>query len=260
MPQTEFTIFLAIVTILLLTFSAGILLFFIQYRKYKLKHMKEKLLLNEQHAKELLFSQIEIQQQTMQYIGREIHDSVGQKLTLASLYNQQLSHTNNYPDLHPQLTAIGNIINESLTELRNLSKSLTSDNPGDLQVLLQKECEQVNLTDICKAALTMDVEHIPIPQLYKNVILRIVQEFIQNSLKHSGCTQISIQMSKAAAGTMIMITDNGKGFDTTNSEKAQFGMGLINMKRRAAAIGALITLHSTPGTGTTLQLTIPQYT
>ena len=57
-------------------------------------------MISEAHTKELLSTQIEMQTQTMQYIGREIHDNVGQKLTLASLYTQQLAYENKAPQIN----------------------------------------------------------------------------------------------------------------------------------------------------------------
>jgi signal transduction histidine kinase len=257
MPRTEFAILLAIMTIIVMVFILGIVLFFVQYRKYKMAHIRETMQLNELHARELLSAQIEIQQQTMHYIGREIHDSVGQKLTLASLYNQLLSHTFPNSGFSAQLLAIGNCINESLDELRNLSKSLTSEQPGDLLPLLQKECEKINLTGICIASIRSDLDTLVLPQMHKNIVLRIVQESVQNSLKHSGCQNIRLELRNEPNSTTLSITDDGRGFDPNSPAISQNGIGLGNMRRRAAAIGALLTLNAAVGKGATIHLSLP---
>ena len=74
---------------------------------------------------ELLDTQVQMQQQTMTYIGREIHDSVSQKLTLASIYAQKLEFESKDGTMSDKLKMINTIINDSLAELRDLSRTLT---------------------------------------------------------------------------------------------------------------------------------------
>lgn len=83
----------------------------------------------------------------MKYIGREIHDNVGQKLTLASLYIQQLIFENNTPHINSTIDGVNDIINESLKELRQLSRSLTGDyiKCNSISELIKKECEKINI-------------------------------------------------------------------------------------------------------------------
>src|SRR6185436_9531091 len=94
MGQTEIIIFIVLANIILLIFITGIIVFVFQYRKRKLLHEREKIFLEKQHKLDLLNSQLQVQSQTMQFIGQEIHDSVAQKLTLASIYTQQLEFEN----------------------------------------------------------------------------------------------------------------------------------------------------------------------
>jgi len=259
MRQSEITIFIIIANIILLLFIAGIIIFVFQYRKRKLLHIKETEMLNEQHTREILATQLEIQQQTMQHIGREIHDSVGQKLTLASLYTQQLNYKNEYPGAKEQLSNISTIINESLAELRSLSKSLTDDKHQlqSLFLLLQNECERINGSGACQAAIEGSNEPIDLQQTQKNVLLRIVQEFMQNSLKHSGCRHIYLELKKEADNLILTADDDGNGFDIGEIESEKAGSGLRNMKRRADTIGAIFLLNSEPAKGTRLKLTLP---
>ena len=130
MGKTEIILFIILTSLIVTIFAMGIFLFAFQYRRKRKEHLHEKEDLNEQHHYELLASQ----QQTMQHIGTEIHDSVGQKLTLASLYSRQLSI--NTPDLVEKINSIGNIIDESLTELRQLSKTLTNPELANAGLIL----------------------------------------------------------------------------------------------------------------------------
>ena len=151
MGEHEITRSLILAFILLAILIAGIILFVFQYRRRVLLNEKEKIIMNEQHAQALLAAQLEIQQETMQYIGREIHDNIGQKLTLASLYAQQIDHENKHPAINARITEVSKIINESLHELRSLSKSLTSDYiaESDLTTLIKNECDKIDATGVC---------------------------------------------------------------------------------------------------------------
>ena len=180
------------INIVILILIFGIILFIVQYRKRRLMHNKEKQQIDERHQHELLATQFESQKQTMQHIGTEIHDNVGQKLTLASLYSKQLStHT---PNLEEKIQSIGAIIDESLIELRQLSKTLTNPelaNAGLLQ-LLNEEAKRINAAGICHVTIRSGETEIELPQSDKNILFRLLQEFIQNSLKHSACRRMCL--------------------------------------------------------------------
>ncbi len=257
MEQSEFKIFIVLATIILLVFINGILVFIMQYRKRKLMHEKEKTMMNEQHTEELLQTKLEIQAQTMQDIGREIHDNVGQRLTLAAIYANQLSHENNYPEINNRITEVGNIINESLAELRNLSKNLTSDNidADELVTLIENECKRVRALNMCSVSYSFKGSNYHISTTVKNFVVRIIQEFMQNSLKHASCKNINIQLTYTNEGLRVSATDDGIGFNTALPSGA--GIGLQNMKKRAELIGADFSLTAIINKGTTLELFIP---
>ena len=127
MEQKEIVvlIFAAFAAIALMCIGFVAILFI--HRNRKVNYQNEKKIMSQLHEQILLSTQLEMQTQTMQYIGREIHDNIGQKLTLASLYTQQLAYENKAPQINDKIENISNIINESLAELRQLSKSLTDD-------------------------------------------------------------------------------------------------------------------------------------
>ncbi len=244
--QKEITIFIVVVNIIILILIAGIILFVLQYRKRKISHTKE-----------LLSSQLEMQQQTMQYIGREIHDNVGQKLTLASLYTQQLAYENKAPQVNDKIENISHIINESLVELRQLSKSLTDDSIADnmITALLQKECDKVNGTKKCRVNFSSNQQNIVLTYQTKSILVRIVQEFLQNSIKHAGCKNIDVSLNVNDDALLLQLKDDGKGFDT--NMVSSNGIGLNNMKKRTELIGGKFYLKSKAGIGTNLDITIP---
>jgi signal transduction histidine kinase len=248
--EREITIFIVIANVILLVFIGGILIFIAQYRKRRIVHQSEKELMNQVHQQELLSNQIEVQTQTMRDIGREIHDNVGQKLTLASIYSNQLSHEN--PAQNQKIEQISKLLNESLQDLRQLSKSLVQPQLAqyNLLELLKHEAEQINHTGV-KLKIKTELKAINLATESKNSIFRLLQEFIQNSLKHAKCKQIVINIEQIDQKMHILIEDDGIGFDQ-NIEKD--GIGLSNMKRRANEIGADFELISELEKGTKLVL------
>ncbi|HNU89087.1 MAG TPA: ATP-binding protein [Ferruginibacter sp.] len=257
MGKAEITIFIILINAILLIFIIGIIIFIFQYRKRKILHQKEKGIMEEKHRIELLNTQLEIQQQTMQFIGREIHDSVTQKLTLASIYTQHLEFENQYPGLLEKLKGISRIINDSLDELRELSKNLTDTElqHGKLTDLLKMECDRVNETGICRASFEPG-ETAGINNAVKISLLRIVQEFIQNSLKHAACQNICIELKHERDGLRLVASDDGLGFDPEAIQSR--GIGLNNMRRRIQFMGGILNLQSEKGSGTRLNLFIPE--
>jgi signal transduction histidine kinase len=253
----EATIFIILVNVVILILIVGIIIFIFQYRKRKMIHEKEKIVIEEKHKLDLLNTQLHAQEQTMQFIGREIHDSVAQKLTLATIYTQKLEYENQFPALADKLKRISGVINDSLEELRELSRTLADNKMHETSLtdLLSFECGRVNDTGICKATTESNFNR-EISVTVKSFLLRVVQEFIQNSLKHSESSLISIRLKEVTEGLILEASDNGKGFDSSNVQSR--GIGLSNMKRRIHLIGGLFNLQSEPGKGTQLQITIPQ--
>jgi len=257
MNNVELITFIIIINIVLLIFIIGTVVFIIQYRKRKMEHDREKVELNNIHEEEILQLQLETQQQTMQQIGREIHDSVGQKLTLASLYAQQLAYENKAPQITDKIENIGHIINDSLQELRQLSKGLTDNaiEENDLITLINLECNKIKALKQCDICFETNKASIALTYKTKNLLLRVIQEFTQNSIKHAGCKRINIQLQIEDQQLFIQLSDDGKGFDVTDIKPT--GIGLVNMSKRIKILHGEYSLHSTPGKGTELNVAIP---
>jgi signal transduction histidine kinase len=257
MEQKDLIFLIIFISIFLVIFIGGSVLYVLQSRNKKIENIKEKEKSDIMHQQEILNTQLEMQTQTMQHIGREIHDNVGQKLTLASLYTQQLAYENKAPHINDKIESIGSIINESLAELRQLSKSLTDDtiNDNTINELLQQECDNVN--NVKKAVVTFNnnKKNIILPYQTKSILVRIVQEFLQNSLKHAHCKNIIISLSENDNLLQLLLQDDGKGFDTNSV--AHKGIGLSNIKKRVEMIGGKFTLESEPDKGTKLTIEIP---
>lgn len=256
MGKTEIIITIILFNLFFILFIVGIIIFIKQYKMKKKEHYAMLQFQKEEHQKELLTNQIEIQNQTMQYIGREIHDNVGQKLTLASLYTQQLAFENKAPHVNENIENISKIINDSLSDLRELSKSLTCDSirENNIVELISLECAGVNKTKKCKVKFDYEQNFTTLNYEQKSILLRICQEFIQNSLKYSNCKLIHIRLMSVDQSIQFELKDDGIGFNIHQDSK---GIGLENIKKRTILLNGTFELSSNLNQGTRLFITIP---
>lgn len=241
--------------VVILVFILSIILFLYEYRKRKILYTREKEAIEKQHRLDLLHTKLESQQIIMVHIGREIHDYIGQKLTLASIYARKAIHLGVPAATPGDVATIADLIDESLAKLRQLSKTLTHPefDQKDIVGLLREEARRIHAIGLCELVVESRGELPVIPLTEKTLLLGLLQEFIQNSIKHSGCKQIQIQFTQAADKLYIRAEDDGKGFDTSSPSN---GIGLRNIRNRASELQAELELNSTIGKGTTLSLSL----
>ena len=256
MGKTEYLLITIVFNFLFVLFIAGIISYIWQYKRKKREHTFAIKNQQDTHLKELLAIQLEMREKTMQEIGREIHDNIGQKLTLASLYIQNLVYENRNIEKGESIENISTIINDSLSDLRQLSKTLTDDSISNktLVSLLQLECEKLTKLKRCGFTYDAEVHAAEINYHVKSILLRIAQEFIQNSLKHAQCETIILNLSQAAGFIIMEISDDGHGFNV--GETQSFGIGLKNMKERTESIGGQFQLESNES-GTYITIKLP---
>lgn len=256
MGKTEYLMITIVFNFLFILFIVAIISYVFQYKRKKREHVFA--IRNQQdiHLKELLAMEIEMQQKTMQEIGREIHDNIGQKLTLASLYIHNLVLDSQKTATSESINNISTIINDSLADLRQLSKTLTNDTIANesLISLLQSECQKINKLKQCQFTYHGNLQNIEIAYHIKNMLLRITQEFIQNSLKHADCQNIKLHIGLAQSLIEITLSDDGKGFEVDKIKS--LGIGLQNMKKRTELIGGQFHMESSKK-GTSLTIKLP---
>lgn len=245
--------------ILLITFF--IVRFVLLYQKRHQSFLQEKADLQTNFKQTLLQAQLEIQEQTLQNISQEIHDNIGQVLSLAKL-NLGTMDIEQPVMLQQKIDDSKNLIGKAIQDLRDLSKSLNTDyvsNMGLLQAI-EYELEMIRKSDAYETALQISGLPFKVESQKELIIFRIIQEIINNILKHAKANKILVQAIYGPTAITITITDNGMGFDLTPlnlAENGQFGLGLRNMHKRAQLIGAGFTITSTIGSGTTASIIIP---
>lgn len=232
----------------LITFFIVLLL--MAYKKRDKLHLFERKKLEEEFNNQLLQSQIEVQEQTFQQIGKELHDNVGQLLStsrmLIGLTQRSLQSP---PDmLHTANETLGKAINE----IRNLSKSLDKEWLEQFNLIqnLKTEIERINAANTLKANLVVNKEPI-LPSAKQIILFRIIQEAMQNAIKYSNCNNLNIQFIEQNTNLKIIIVDDGAGFEM---DEITAGMGLKNMQYRTSLLGGTISVESKKNKGTTVKI------
>ena len=242
-----------IVVILLLT-TFGIV-FFITFQRRKNNLLREKYEAEKRFEEELTQSKLEIQEQTLKNVGWELHDNIGQLLSVANMQLNILSRSIEESSRR-SVGEIKDIVANSLQEVRSLSKSLNNEviNYSGLEESVKNELARFERLNILKPEFLTTGESFEIPQKDAIILFRILQEFFSNVIKHSKAGKMEVSFEYTPAALDIFVTENGNGFDLQNVKKSS---GLLNMESRAALINTTFTLKSEIGQGTSLYLSYP---
>lgn len=255
-PSPEFIIFFVIISVILILFLAVFIsLIVYRYQQKQNVYFKELESLKVLHQNALLQSQLEIQEQTFQNISREIHDSIGQKLTLAKLHLNTLDITDK-SKTKDQVSDSVIMIGEAINDLSDLSRSMSSEIilSNGLIRALEFEVNQLKKPGLYKIAIDISGSPVFMDSSKELLLFRIVQEAINNIIKHAEANVINLHLHYNATMLTMEITDNGKGFCVNGTT---FGTGLQNIRKRAALLKGSLIINSLDGNGTQLRVEIP---
>ena len=234
----------------------GLLLFviwiFIAFQKRKNKLLVEQIEAEKRYERELATSQLEIQEQTFKNIGWELHDNVGQLLSVLSIQlNMMLLKAPR--TIQKQLKDTSDVLGNTIQEVRNLSKTLNNEvvNKNGLIRSLEIEVERFNRLKYLEAFIQVNGKVRYISTEHEILIFRIYQEFLANVMKHSKAKNLSVTLNFNANDLEIIAEDNGLGFDTSQKTESS---GLQTIKGRAALLSAKYSLTSVINNGTKLVL------
>ena len=218
--------------------------------------IKEKEQMRNRFNEQLLQSRLEMQEQTFNTISSEIHDNVGQILSLAKV---QLNIMGQVEKIEKSMvTELKETVGKAMTDLRDIARSLNSDRiqRTTLQDSTKQELLRISNTRLMTTSIDTEGETIPIPEQRKLILFRMIQEGLQNIIKHSRATHVEVLFDYRKDPLIISISDNGIGFDQ-NLVSHQQGLGLQNMLRRASVIGGEATIDSAPDRGTVITFKVP---
>jgi len=190
-------------------------------------------------------------------LARELHDSVTQSLyslTLLAGGGQRLARAGKLQNVEKYLADLGEIAQQALKEMRLLVYQLrpTILEQEGLVGALQQRLEAVEGRSSIETRLLVDDEPLDLPAPVEEGLYRIAQEALNNTLKHSLASLVSIRIEAANGWVILEVSDNGKGFDF-QTVGHNGGLGLVSMKERAEKLGGTLMISSKPGAGATIR-------
>ena len=232
--------------------ALSIFFFFVTYQK---KMLKKQLELNETRARqqeEILKNTISAQEKERKRIAQDLHDEVGAMLSVVKLNVGRIEKKSEVPATKQLATETKTYLDEVITQVRRISRSLL---PPSLEKLglffaIEELANWVNKSQQLEIKCWKNGEQFRFDNKKELAIFRIVQELLNNAIKHSDASIIYINTRFSPnSNLMVSVTDNGNGFNL--KEKMNTGLGLKNLESRTQIMNAKFKIKSTPGKGTT---------
>jgi signal transduction histidine kinase len=240
--------------------AAGLVFLVFTYNKRRKIHAIEKESLKKTYETILLKTQIEVQEQTMQTIASNLHDNIGQLLSLTNLTLASI----NIDDKEKASKKIDNsteLVNKSIKELRELAKLLQGEKllEKGIGYALAQEVAWLEKSEIYQINFTNQLEENLEDSAEKDlIILRLFQEIVNNIIKHAQATEIIISLAQQQGSLVIVIKENGIGFNYHDvSKNSSGGLGLHTIDKRVKLIEGTFQVDSEIGKGTQITLIIP---
>ncbi|WP_298353445.1 sensor histidine kinase [Runella sp.] len=264
MNDMSFDIDISIVLILGLLSLVVVIGFMISfvfvYQRRQLQNRQEKATLHAQHQQEILQVQLEIQNQTLQHISGELHDNIGQLMTLVRFKLNMLEIEETITP--KQIEEVNEVVGKTIDELRGLSKSLDGDFVKNFGLVdsLKHLLQRIAFTGKYETDILIEGEAYQLDGQKEIVLFRVVQEILSNILKHAKAKYIKVSLQFTPAHFSLTVQDDGKGFDyeaVLGREMSKSGVGLRNIQRRTEMLGGTCTFKTAQNEGTSVHIQLP---
>jgi PAS domain S-box-containing protein len=205
---------------------------------------------------------MEVQEVERRHIARELHDEIGQALTVMKINLQAVQRLLDTPALAPYLEESIRTVDRTLQQVRNLSLDLRPSLLDDLGLVpalrwyVDRQAQQAEFS----AQFAADPLEKRLPPDLEIVCFRIVQEALTNVTRHAQARQVGVELRQRGDELQLVVRDDGVGFDVqTTLNRAAHGasMGLLGMEERALPLGGQVEIKSAPGRGTEIRARFP---
>lgn len=223
--------------------------------------LRLKLTEKEMARQALLESLVEAQEEERARLARELHDGAGQMLTSLLVNIKMLERQTTSPELHHGLTALLDMVSETIEQVRDLSYGLrpaTLEEFG-LPVALQTLAEEMAAESGLQATCHLEADDLLLPPGIDVMLYRIAQECLTNVVRHAQAEHVLIELVADNQAVTLRIEDDGRGFDPhqLTAVPGQRHLGLISMQERAAMASGALNVYTAPGQGTAVVVRIP---
>ncbi|MBL7986191.1 MAG: hypothetical protein JNM91_14385 [Flavobacteriales bacterium] len=194
-------------------------------------------------------------------IARDLHDEIGSTLSSVSLYSSvaQKKVAQKAPEANELLARISESTTQVLESINDIVWAVNADN-DDMEHLVKRMIDHaVRMTETRGCVLHFDhdpsLRALPLDMAARKNLYLVFKEAVNNAVKYSGCTELTVDLVRDRSHIVLRIADNGQGFDPQHTASTSGGgNGLPNMRKRAAELGATLTITSSAGKGTAIEL------
>jgi len=217
---------------------------------------------NEGRAR-LLKQVMSAREEEQRRIARDLHDGIGQSLTSLLLGLRVAAEVPTLEEARARLGELRGITASLLDEVRRLARGLRPsvlDDLGLAAVLERYAADYTQAHGIAVDVYAPDLALARLPADVETALYRIAQETLTNVLKHAAAKAVSLVVRRESSGVHLTVEDDGRGFDNDallQAPGAGKGLGLLDIRERAALLNGSVTLESRPGSGTTVHVCIP---
>ena len=243
-------------TATILIFAFTLVIFLITHKKKRYEHLLEKQAMENNYNNQLLQSRLGVQEQSFRYFSEEIHDNIGQLLSMVKMQLYNIKSSSGEPEIVIKATKSNELLGKAITDLRNISHSLNSafvDRAG-LAAAITKDLEYIHSAKEVQCTLHKTGEEYNLGNEQELMVFRIVQEAIANAIKHASPSVIDVYLHYTPGLLKVEIKDNGSGFDINSVNNT--GLGLNNMQVRTRLLNGEMRISSEKDKGTTVTLDI----
>lgn len=251
---------IAVGVVAMLLMAGSIILFVLYYQKRMVQEQYKRQQLELDYQKKMMEAALESQENERRRVAGDLHDSIGAMLsTIRVSLITQAKRANADVD---SITESKKMLDDTIESVRRISRDLmpsTLEKFGLAQAV-KEMCERFQSTAALPITYTEEGEIQDISKKRELMIFRIIQEIINNALKHAQATFIKVAFRSDEKNLTIIIEDNGIGFNVEehkNDKRSGKGLGLFNIENRARLVSADVQFHSAENQGTRILLIIP---
>jgi len=245
-------------TSLLIGLGTFIVVMLLQQQKRRFRHQQELQQFRQSAEQTLLQSQLEIKEQTLSQISRELHDNFGQIASLIKI-NLITIPLNDPLKAAEKIEHTKDLTRQLITDLKKLSVSLNGDRVIRLGLSrsLEAEVDNLNNTGVFQAIYIAPEKTSQIDDDKTIILYRMAQEILNNMVKHSKATQVEVSLMCTENLITLAFNDNGVGFNVEEVAEKGHGSGLQNLYNRARFLNANLHVESIPGNGCRVTIQLP---
>ncbi len=256
---TQVYLIIGVSVVAMLLMAGSIILFVLYYQKRMTEEQLGRQRMEIAYQKKMIEAALESQEKERRRVAGDLHDSIGAMLSTIRL--SLISHVKRNPADKESITESKKMLDETIESVRRISRDLmpsTLERFGLVQAI-KEICDRFQSSSAIPIVFREIGETPPLSQARELMLFRIIQELLNNGMKHAQASNLRVTLQNADS-LLVIVEDDGKGFDydrQKNEKVSGKGLGLFNIENRARLAGGTVDLQSVSGKGTTITITVP---